>query len=325
MDLNVNQEIVRDAMVIGSSAKMERVMDMVCRIASSSLPVLITGPTGCGKEVIASVIHHMRGDPCLPFVDINCAAIPETLVETLLFGHEKGMFTGATGKHQGYLSITGRGTLFLDEIGELPLPQQAKLLRVIESRSYRPLGGAVNLPFEGRIIAATHADLETMIEHRRFREDLYYRLNVLNLEIPSLQERRQDIPELIRFFLRRVEQKVDFTDGALQAMMALDWPGNIRQLKNTIEKISLLSEENPITEKSVAVFAHQQTLSLDETFDSVADQVIDLACEDKVERMETALVRRALLRAEGNKSQAARFLGVHRKYIERKVKLCNGV
>lgn len=324
MDLKVSQAVLRDAMVIGSSSKMEKVMDLVCRMAPSSLPVLITGPTGCGKEVIASVVHHMRGDPHLPFVDLNCAAIPESLVESLLFGHEKGMFTGATGKHQGYLAIAGRGTLFLDEIGELPLPQQAKLLRVIESREYRPLGGAVNLPFEGRIIAATHADLDVMIKKRQFREDLYYRLNVLKLEIPSLTERRQDIPEFIRFFLRRIGQKVNFTEGAMTMMMSLDWPGNIRQLKNTIEKISLLSDENPITEKSVLAFAHTPHVTLDEAFDDVADQVIDLVCDEKVERMEAALVRRALFRAEGNKSQAARFLGVHRKFIERKAKSCCG-
>ena len=322
MELNVSQEIVRNAMVIGTSNKMATVMDMVTRMAPSSLPVLITGPTGCGKEVIASVVHHMRGDPHQPFVDLNCASIPETLVESLLFGHEKGMFTGATGRHQGYLATTGSGTLFLDEIGELPLAQQAKLLRVIETREYRPLGGAMNLPFEGRIVAATHADLESMIKNRLFREDLYYRLNVLKIEIPSLNDRREDIPEFVRFFLGRVEHKVDFTEGAIRLMMSLDWPGNIRQLKNTIEKISLLSDENPITELSVSDLVQSSTCTLDDVFDSVADQVVDMACEDKVERMEAALVRRALARAGGNKSQAARFLGVHRKYIERKVKAC---
>lgn len=312
---------MNDALVIGSSRKMADLMDMVLRIASSSLSVLITGPTGCGKEVIASVIHHMRGEPHLPFVDLNCAAIPETLMESLLFGHEKGVFTGATVKHQGYLAMTGRGTLFLDEIGDLPLSQQARLLRVIETREFRTLGGTENIPFEGRIIAATHANLESMIKSKRFREDLYYRLNVLNLEIPSLNERRQDIPEFINFFLRKTEHPVDFSDEAVRMLMALDWPGNIRQLKNTLEKIALLSDENPITEKSVRAFAPHHTDFIDISFEHMADRVIDLACDNKVERMEAALVRRALQRAGGNKSQAARFLCVHRKYIERKIKI----
>nr|WP_320016543.1 sigma-54 dependent transcriptional regulator [uncultured Desulfobacter sp.] len=325
MNLKVNQESMHDVMIIGSSLKMKKIMNMIYRITPSSLPVLITGPTGCGKEVIASVVHLIGGDPDLPFVDLNCAAIPETLIESLLFGHERGVFTGAMGKHQGYLSIASNGTLFLDEIGELPLSQQAKLLRVIETREFRPLGGTANLPFEARVIAATNSDLESMINKRQFREDLYYRLNVLKLEIPSLNERRQDIPEFIDFFLGRIGHQVRFTDGAVRILMALDWPGNIRQLKNTIEKIVLLSEDNPISSKSVLALTHQQTDSVDDVFDNVADQVIDLVCDDKIERMEAALIRRALMKAEGNKSRAARFLSVHRKYIERKAKTLNVV
>ncbi|MCG8472827.1 MAG: sigma-54 dependent transcriptional regulator [Desulfobacterales bacterium] len=320
MNRHCIHETLDDVMVVGSSAKMARVMRMVVKIAPSTLPVLITGPTGSGKEVIASLIHHMRDGPRLPFVDVNCAAIPESLVESLLFGHEKGIFTGASGRHEGYFGIAGKGTLFLDEIGELPLAQQAKLLRVIETREYRPLGGAVNFPFEGRIIAATHTDLEAMIDDRKFREDLFYRLNVLKLEVPPLSERRQDLPELVRFFRHRASPSVEFTDDAIKALASLEWPGNVRQLKNTIDKISLLADENPVTEKTIQAFTEGKRASPFDVLERLADEILTLECDNKVGEMEAALIRRSLALARGNKSQAARLLGVHRKVVERKFK-----
>ena len=318
--MNFNSETLRNAVVVGDSPLMEEVMGLVVKMAPSLMPVLITGPTGAGKEVVASLLHVMRGDPHLPFVDLNCAAIPENLMESLLFGHEKGMFTGAIQRHQGYFSMTGEGTLFLDEIGEMPLAQQAKLLRVIESREFRPLGRTRNSAFHGRIIAATHGDLEQMVMEGRFREDLYYRLNVLHIDVPSLDRRRQDIPEFIKYFVSRSENPVHFSRDAVELLMSLNWPGNVRQLKSTIDKISLLSDENPVTGRCVARFIHRAPEATGTLFQNLADQVIQLNCENKVGRMEAALVQQALKKAKGNKTQAARYLGVHRKYVERRAK-----
>lgn len=318
--MKVKLEVLRSAMVIGSSPLMQEMMAMVEKMAPSRMPVLITGPTGSGKEVVASVVHLMGGDDHLPFVDLNCAAIPENLMESLLFGHEKGVFTGAITRHQGYFSMTGKGTLFLDEIGEMPLTQQAKLLRVIEAREYRPLGSVQSYPFEGRIVAATHANLETLVAKGRFREDLYYRLNVLQVAVPSLDERRVDIPEFVAYFMSRVERPVSLSLEAVKLLCQINWPGNVRQLKSTIEKIALLSDKTIVSAKEVRRFLHQGPPPVSRVFETIADQVIGLPCDNKVDRMESALVKQALKRAGGNKSEAARSLGVHRKYVERRVK-----
>lgn len=318
--MKMKPEVLHSAMVIGNSPLMEQVMELAIKMAPSLMPVLVTGPTGSGKEVIASVLHLMRGDPHLPFVDLNCAAIPENLMESLLFGHEKGVFTGAVGRHRGYFFMAGEGTLFLDEIAEMPLPQQAKLLRVIESREFRPLGSAQSYPFRGRVIAATHADLEKMVEEGRFREDLFYRLHVLRIDVPSLDERRQDIPEFIKHFAAKSERAVSFSPEAVEVLVSANWPGNVRQLKSTIDKIALLNDKNPVTDRCVAKYLHQKPDIPERLFANLAEQVIRLDCDNKVSRMETALVHQALKKAKGNKSQAARYLGVHRKYVERRVK-----
>ena len=317
--MNVKPKL-RATMVIGNSPLMKQTMTLVGKMAPSLMPVLITGPTGAGKEVIASALHRMRDGAHHPFVDLNCAAMPDNLMESLLFGHEKGMFTGAVNRYQGYFAVTGEGSLFLDEIGEMSLAQQAKLLRVIESREFRPLGSAQSLPFQGRIIAATHADLESMVKEGKFREDLYYRLNVLRIEVPSLDKRREDIPEFVEYFLARSERPVRFSREAVATLSSLSWPGNVRQLKSTIDKIALLSDENPVTGNSVKQFIQPPSDPLGHLFQHIAEQVIQLNCENKIGLMEKALIRQALKKANGNKSQAARYLGVHRKYVERRVK-----
>lgn len=186
--------------VIGSSAAFKQLLRLVDRVAPSQQTILICGPTGCGKEVIAQLIHQRSKNPSAPFIDLNCGAIPEHLVEAELFGHVKGAFTGASGDRRGHLEMVGNGTLFLDEIGEMPLSVQPKLLRALETRTFRPIGSSDLRHFKGRVVAATHRNLLAQVKSGVFREDLYYRLGVITLDIPALSQRREDIPALIDYF-----------------------------------------------------------------------------------------------------------------------------
>jgi len=202
--------------LVGSSKPMEELRSAIRRVVASDRPVLITGPTGSGKELVVQAIHALGPHPKSPLLDLNCSAFPDNLLESHLFGHEKGAFTGATTRNIGYLAAVRDGTLFLDEIGELELRLQAKLLRVLEAGTYRPVGAIEDQLFNGRVVAATHVDLAMAIQQRRFREDLFYRLNVLTLRVPSLDEHREDIPALVAHFLSRHPRIVSFADSALE-------------------------------------------------------------------------------------------------------------
>ncbi len=242
--------------IISNSAVMEALLDKTRRIARSDASVLIQSASGTGKELLARALHRASPRRDAAFVPINCAAIPENLLESELFGHRKGSFTGADRDRKGLFETASGGTLFLDEIGDMPLAFQAKLLRVLEDGEVRPVGATRGFPVDVRIVSATHADLEAAIEAGHFREDLFYRLNVVMLEIPSLSERREDIPLLARHFLERACERAGcharvFAPEAMEALMLAPWKGNIRQLVNVVEQIAALSQTAIIPESLV--------------------------------------------------------------------------
>lgn len=230
--------------MVGSSAGIQRVRRMVEMVAGSEANVLVTGESGTGKEVVARHIHHHSSRRGNPFVPVNCGAIPPDLLESELFGHEKGAFTGAIAARQGRFEMAEGGTLFLDEIGDMSLPMQVKLLRVLQERTFERVGSNKSLKANVRIVAATHVDLEAAISEARFREDLYYRLNVFPIEMPPLRERREDIPVLLRDLIERLanegRSRIDLTQAALDSLAEWHWPGNVRELANLIERLTIL-------------------------------------------------------------------------------------
>ena len=238
----------QDNFVIGKTAKMLSVINLAQRAADASVSVLITGRTGTGKEILANFIHKTGARSSKPFIDINCPAIQPTMFESELFGHEAGSFTGATHRKNGFMEIADGGILFLDEIASMPMDMQAKLLRAIEERSFRRVGGTSLIKVDVQIIAASNRDIKDMISKNEFREDLYYRLKVVDLDLPSLANRREDIPDLVGHFLRKFNQSMganitDVTPRAMQILINYDWPGNIRELSNVIERAVLFCDD----------------------------------------------------------------------------------
>ena len=307
--------------VIGKTERMHKLYRDAVKAAQYRLPVLIRGETGSGKEWLASVIHSCGCEPCAPFLDVNCGAVTASLMESLFFGHEKGAFTGASQARDGYFSQVGSGTIFLDEIGELPVDLQPKLLRVLETGFFRPVGASQSIRFKGRIVAATHRDLEAMVKQGRFREDLFHRLNVLTLQIPSLKERKEDIPQLVDFFLSKSKKKVRLTDCAVNLLEAQQWSGNIRQLRNTIEKICVFSSEEVLNAVSIRSFLSNSVCCAEDELKQVVTKILDLNISNKMATVESLLIKEALKRYEGNKTRTAEELGLHRKALERRVKL----
>ncbi|MCS6949570.1 MAG: sigma-54 dependent transcriptional regulator [Armatimonadota bacterium] len=233
--------------IVGNSAPMQEVYQMIRKVASSNATVLIRGESGTGKELVAKAIHRNSSRAKGPFIAVSCAALPETLLESELFGHEKSAFTGATTQRQGRFELAHGGTLFLDEIGEVSLAIQVKLLRVLQEHAFERLGGNKTIKVDVRLIAATNKDLKQMVEQRTFREDLYYRLHVIEIYLPPLRERREDIPLLVEHFLRRYNEENGrrlqaATPEALEALMRYHWPGNVRELENTIERAVVLAD-----------------------------------------------------------------------------------
>lgn len=307
--------------ICGTSQAMCGLLNDVARIAKSDLPVMITGETGSGKEVIACLLHRLGCLSGSPFLDVNCAAIPEALIESQLFGHEKGAFTGATSKQDGYFTLASDGLLFLDEVAELPLWQQTKLLRVLETRQYRPVGASLNLHFRGRIVTATHVDIEKRVADKQFREDLFYRLNVVNLRVPSLHERRDDIPYLVKHFCKKNSRNIKFSEKAMILIQKAQWNGNVRELKNMVDKISLMSESDYIDTEEVSKYITicKEECRPSSRVEELAASLLLLDIPNKLEAFEHAAIMAALENSNGNKSSAARELGVHRKYIERRL------
>lgn len=307
---------------LGVSQAMVSLSSMLAKAARSDLPVLLTGETGAGKEVAARFLHSSGRQAGKSFVALNCAAIPHELAESLLFGHEKGAFTGAVGRQIGAAEEAGDGVLFLDEVAELPLGTQAKLLRLIEARSFRPLGAKADLPFRARIIAATHADLEARVRMREFREDLYYRLNVVGLAVPPLRERQADLMPLASQFLAEAARRQGspaaspfrLSPEAEVALAVHSWPGNVRELRNRIERAVALSD-GPVIGAS-DIFP-ERSLTVPESEDGAQDGLdpedadLDGVAREAIRRR----VHEALVKAGGNRSEAARALGVSRTTI----------
>lgn len=301
---------------------MRELARLIRMVARSRRSVLVTGPTGSGKEVVVQNIHALGVDARHPLLDLNCSALPTALAESQLFGHERGAFTSAAQRHEGFLTTVGEGTLFLDEIAELPPDLQPKLLRVLESGVYRPIGCSTPLTFRGRIIAATHVDLEERVRSGRFREDLYYRLAVLEVRVPSLDERRSDIPELVAHFALKAERPLHLTKGVLTTMMSWSWPGNVRQLKNFVDRLAIFAGDKAITANHLEALRNKAKLS-DPPLDALSQLVrafLRSPMPNKLLAVERALIDEVLRMTGANKTEAAELLGVHRKVLERRLR-----
>ncbi len=301
--------------VIGSSESLVEVYRIVERVADTAYTVLITGESGTGKELVARAVHRASPRAPGPFVAVNCGAIPEALLESELFGHARGAFTGAHQAKPGRIAMAQGGTLFLDEIGEMPLSLQVKLLRILQSREYSPVGDNRVLKADVRIVAATNLNLEAAVQAGTFREDLYYRLNVIHVTVPALRERLEDIPLLVHHFLARAREKLgrdnvtSVSRAAAQLLGEYQWPGNVRELENTIERAVLLCSGSQIEPKDLP----QRVLGLGSEKRIAArlpDSGIDL--RNAVETFENQLIRQALERTQWNKKQAAGLLGLNR-------------
>jgi len=307
--------------IIGTSRAMKALIDMLAMIAPSEATVLVTGESGTGKELIAKSIHHNSNRKNHPLVIVNCAALTETLLESELFGHEKGAFTGADKRREGRFMQADKGTIFLDEIGETSATMQAKLLRVIQEREIQRVGGDETLNVDVRILAATNKNLEDEVKNGKFREDLYYRLNVVTLNVPALCERQEDIPLLAQHFLKKYAEKnrknvKEFSPLAMDMLVKYAWPGNVRELENTIERAVILLTGDHITEKELPS-------SITEPYSDEKDWVANpksVSANRPLEDIEREAILATLEATGGNKSETARRLKINRKTLHKKLK-----
>ena len=312
--------------LVGSSEAMRKLRDQIDRAADAGARVLITGENGTGKELVARALHEGSPRADGPFVKVNCAAIPKDLIESELFGHEKGAFTGATARKIGKIEAADSGTLLLDEVGDMALEAQAKLLRVLEENEVERVGGNRSLPVDVRVLAATNKDLPEAISAGDFREDLYYRLNVVPVPVPPLRERREDIPELVEHFRARFQGETGralhaFDDSAYEALRAWPWPGNVRELRNVVERLEIMTDGDRIEAADV-----KRILAQSRRPDGPADEAAvpepdgELTLREILDRTERSVIRRALDAADGVISEAARLLGMDRANLHRKMR-----
>jgi DNA-binding NtrC family response regulator len=299
---------------------MRQVYDLVQRVASLNASVLVTGESGTGKELIARAIHNLGAHSIRPFVAVSCGAIPETLIEAELFGHEKGAFTGSVGTREGYLEQAGEGTLFLDEIGELSPAVQVKLLRVIQQREFSRLGSSRLVPLRARLIFATHADLGELVAQGKFRLDLYYRINVMKITAPPLQERVEDIPQIATHFLGHYtqiyqKQMDEIEPGAMALLQAYSWPGNVRELENVIQRAIIVASGRSIGEQDLP-----QNIQ-DESIVNFGDYHPANSFERQLRDYKVKLAVAAVRENNGNKTVAARSLNISRAYLHRLLRL----
>jgi len=306
--------------MIGSSPQMREVYDLVRRVANLNASVLVTGESGTGKELIARAIHNLGSRSGKPFVAVCCGAIPETLIEAELFGHEKGAFTGTVGLREGYLEQAGDGTLLLDEIGELSPSTQVKLLRVLQQREFSRLGSSRLIPLRARLIFATHTDLAELVAQGKFRLDLFYRINVMKVTAPALQERAEDIPQIARHFLRQyseIYQKVveDIEPGALALLQSYSWPGNVRELENVIQRAIIVASGETICDKDLPLNIQSESVL------NIADYQPTNSFERQLRNYKVKLAVTAVRENHGNKTVAARSLNISRAYLHRLLRL----
>ena len=312
--------------VIAESAPMRDVLNFVRRVAASeATTILLEGDNGTGKDLIAKTLHYQSLRQAEPFIAINCAAIPETLLESELFGYEKGAFTDARSQKRGIFELADKGTLFLDEIGEIPLMLQAKLLRVLEDQSFRRLGGLKDINLDLRVVAATNKNLREAVKEGAFRQDLYFRLNVIQILIPPLRDRLDDIVPLTKFFIEHYNRKFKrniegVTDAAAKLLQQHDWPGNVRELRNAIERAMILEESALITSPSLPIaISRPEGGGLTAVPVSMDIPIDGLSLEDN----ERSLLARALEKTNGNQTQAARLLRITRDTLRYKMKKFN--
>ena len=309
------------ASIMGSSREMESVRKLILRVADADATVLIRGATGTGKELVARALHEGSPRRDQPFVAVNCSALPGSLMESLLFGHERGAFTGADKRARGQFELAGGGTILLDEIAEMPADLQAKLLRVLEDRTFRPLGLETTLVLRARVLAATHVDLEGRMASGRFREDLFYRLNVVRIELPALADRGEDVPELVAAFASKLQRKLRFTENAMVWLMKRPWHGNVRELRNLVERLALLAEDDLVDVPALEALCGPVSPSQARNeIDRMARALLALPDRlgSKLAVIERAVLHHAIETCGGNKSAAARMIGVDRRVLERR-------
>jgi DNA-binding NtrC family response regulator len=303
----------QDLQIIGSSRGMKEVLSTVSRVAKTKSTVLIRGESGTGKEMVARAIHALSDRADKRFVAVSCAALPETLFEAELFGHEKGAFTGAVKRKEGRFELADGGTIFLDEVGDIPLETQVKLLRVLESQEFERVGGKETLKVDVRIISATNQDLEKKIKEKSFREDLYYRLNVISLFIPPLRERKEDILILVDHFIRKANQKCGrkvkgITPEVKDIILSYDWPGNVRELENVIERGVVLSRTDVIDKNDLPYFG------------LVKSPEVHSSSDLSLKEMEKNHIMATLLKTDWNLNKTAEILGIHRNTLRLKMR-----
>jgi DNA-binding NtrC family response regulator len=302
--------------LIGSSAQMQQVYDLIGRVAGICASVLVTGESGTGKELIASAIHNLGRRSKQPFIAVSCGAIPETLIEAELFGHEKGAFTGTVGSRVGYLEQAAEGTLFLDEIGDLSLSTQVKLLRVLQQREFSRLGSTKLIPLRARLVFATHRDLGEMVAQGTFRQDLYYRINVMRIHAPSLHDHREDVAEIATHFLRQYSESYQKPMSAIDpdAMAALEsypWPGNVRELENIVQRAIIVARSTSVRVEDLPPHI------IDDAVTSIDDFQPAGSFERQLRDYKIKLAVAAVREHNGNKTLAARSLQISRAYLHR--------
>ncbi|MGD2030792.1 MAG: sigma-54 dependent transcriptional regulator [Desulfobacterales bacterium] len=312
--------------LVGTSKGIKKIYDLIEKVADTDGTILITGASGTGKELIARAIHYTSNRSDKPLVVVSCGAIPEALLESELFGHEKGAFTGAFKKRIGRFEMANGGTIFLDEIGEMSPALQVKLLRVLQEQKFERVGGTKTIHVDLRIIAATHRNLTSAINNETFREDLYYRLNVIPIKVPSLRKRKSDIPLLLDFFLKKFqrgkEKRVSgFLPAAMDAMIAYDWPGNVRELENVIKRLTILCENQMVSFDDLPEIIQEKSRSFQSSDEVIMEQ--NLNFHEAVRDYEKKIILEALEKSNWVKSKAAKLLNINRTTLVAKIKKQN--
>ncbi len=316
----LKQKVVHEYELTGNSELITDLKETISLVSPTNAWILIMGENGTGKELVARSIHKQSKRAHKPFVEVNCAAIPEELIESELFGHEKGAFTGATEKKRGKFDLAHEGTIFLDEVADMSLKAQAKILRILQEKKYERVGGSKVIPTDVRVLAATNKDLSKEMEAGRFRQDLYYRLNVIPLKVPPLRDRKADIPLLVKRFLKDFahkegEQGKAITDDALDLLIRHDWPGNIRELKNIVERLVIMTAGDVIDEKDIPPFVQK-----DQTDEPDGGAVAADSYRSAKTAFEKRYIAQKLREHEGNISRTAEAIGLERSNLHRKIK-----
>lgn len=314
--------------IVGSSSKIQDVLRMTARLKDTRTPVLITGESGTGKELVARAIHYRGAYAKRPFVAVDCGSLVPTLIESELFGYEKGAFTGATRSKEGLFQSAHGGTILLDEIGELSMEMQAKLLRVLQEKEIRPVGSNQKIKVDLRVIAATNRDLEAAYKEGKFRKDLYFRLNVVTLHLPSLRERKSDIAALVHYFLDKFAagKSISVSSAAMKCMLEYDWPGNVRELENCIERAIALGSQQSLGIQDLPPAIRESHMEAEEIRASEGDSFSGLAkppVSADLEELERATIQRVFEQVNGDKARARKMLGISRATLYRKLKRYN--